>query len=312
MAKMTDSPRPCPICNLDHTEIWFRSDRAPGPVVRCQRCGLVYVSPILNRRALIQDGPLLGSLDPAVLHSADLSGIAGCPEQAQLPATEAEGPALRRNAAHALDRIRRYAQPPGRLLDFGCGWGFFLATAKERGWEPFGLEPLPWRAIYARAMFGATVVTDTLRQDSFPVEFLDVVTSFQVFEHLPDPAADLARLYRFLKPRGLLLVEVPNVETWGVRLLGARHRHFHPDHFTYFSHRTLSLLLETQGFEELDSYHPARHMTGRRLAAVWGRRLLPRRAAHAAEALTYRLGLTNKILTIDLGDIVAVIARKRP
>jgi len=302
--------RRCVICNQEQANFLFHPPSSPGPIVRCAQCGLVYVGRVENGRSLIEAGPVLGDFDATLLTSADLCDVADCWELLLLPAKEAEWPASRLNALDALNRIKRHIQPPGKLLDFGCGWGFFLGIAKEHGWEPYGLEPLPGHAVYARARFGATVVTDTLRDDTFPAAFFDVITAFQVFEHLPDPAGDLARLYRMLKPGGLILIEVPNIATWSVRLLGPRHRHFVRDHLTFFSGHTLRLLLEKQGFEMLGVYHPTRRMTVRHLVGDWGGRYLPKRIPQTIEMLIKRMGLWEKIIAINLGDIVAAIARK--
>lgn len=227
-----------------------------------------------------------------------------------LPAKQAEWPAFRVNAADALDRIQQHVQPPGRLLDFGCGWGFFLSVARERGWEPYGLEPLPGHAVYARARFGVNVITDVLRDDTFPPDSFDAITAFQVFEHLPDPASNLARLHRILKPGGLILIEVPNIDTWSVRLLGPRHRHFVQDHLNFFSPHTLTLLLENHGFQVLSTCHPTRRMTVRHLVADWGGRYLPEPVTSAAQALVRRLGLWERVISMNLGDIVEVMGRK--
>jgi SAM-dependent methyltransferase len=308
--------RRCAICEHDQAEFLFRPKSAPGPVVRCRRCGLPYVSSVQDGRAVIHDGPVLGGLDRIALTSADPSDIAGCWELSELPAKEAEWPALQLNAVDALERLEHQihvsVHPFGRprLLDYGCGWGFVLTVARERGWEPYGLEPLPGRAVYARARSGGTVVCDILRDDTFPPCFFDAVTAFQVFEHLPDPARELARLHRLLKPGGLILIEVPTIDTWSVRLLGPRHRHFVPDHLTFFSARTLAVLLETRGFRTLNARHPARRMTVRHLVADWGGRYLPQHVVSAAGALARRLGVWEGLVSVNLGDIVEVIARK--
>jgi len=299
--------RACPICDALPGNPLFRPAHSPGPVARCQQCGLVYVSPIEQDQVIITTPRL--EHDPAILTSADPRLLSGCWETAQLPMKRAEWPALRRNAANALRRIERYRPPPGRLLDVGCGWGFFLTAARQRGWEPAGLEPLAGHAIYARATTGAAVLTDVLHDDSFPTESFDAVTAFQVFEHLPDPAGDLQRLWRFLKPGGILLIEVPNIATWSVALLGKRHRHFVPDHLTFFSPRTLRALLEKHGFEVLEVYRPTRWMTLRHLFGHWGRRLLGRPPAPTRPARAP--GLHRLVVPVNLGDIVGAIARKR-
>lgn len=309
-------PRRCAVCDDSQPEILFRPRSSPGPVGRCRRCGLVYVAAVRDDAALIHDGPVLGDLDPKVLTSPDPDDLTGCWELSGLPAREAEWPAFRSNGAEALDQIERYVRPAEssngspRLLDYGCGWGFFLALAKERGWEPFGLEPLPAHAVYARSRSAATVVTDTLRDDTFPPGYFDAVTAFQVFEHLPDPAGAVARLHTLLKPGGVLLIEVPNIDTWSVRMLRGSHRHFVQDHLTFFSGRTLGQFVERHHFRVLHTYHPSRRMTIRHLVAGWGGRYLPAPVIAATRALACRLGLWERIICANLGDIVAVVARK--
>lgn len=298
----------CCVCGSHRTQPLYRPQRSPGPVVRCRGCGFTYVSPVEDDRALINDGPVLRGDDPAVLSSTDLNDLEGSWESQIFPEKQAELPALRRNANDALQRIARFVQPPGRLLDFGCGWGFFLAEAQRSGWEPYGLEPLPAPAIYARVHAGATVVSDTLRAESFPERFFDVITSFQVFEHLPEPDAVLAQLARLLCPGGLILIEVPNINTWSVRLLGKRHRHYVQDHLNFFSGQTLGQLMERHGLRVVDAYYPIRQMSLRHLLVGWGGRLLPAQFAAAASRLPQRL--LDTIVPIRLGDIVSVVAQR--
>lgn len=241
--------------------------------------------------------------------SSDIRLLSGCWETTLLLERRAEWPALQHNAAAALRRLEHYVRPPGKLLDFGCGWGFFLTAARACGWETLGLEPLAGHALYARATTASTVLTDVLHDDSFPADSFDAVTAFQVIEHLPDPAGDLQRLRRFLKPGGIILIEVPNIATWSVALLGKRHRHFVPDHLTFFSPRTLRALLEKHGFEVLEVYRPTRWMTLHHLFGHWGRRLLGRPPAPTHPERVPRLH--RLVVPLNLGDIVCAIARKR-
>jgi SAM-dependent methyltransferase len=308
----SDTPIPCALCGAQNGRTLYRPARAHGPVVRCSQCGLVYISPRTASAWLIHEGPVMFGQPDRFLHSADLADIQDSWEMPILRRKEAEWPALRRNARDALARLARFRPGGGRLLDFGCGGGFFLGAAAECGWEVYGLEPLPAHAVYARARFGAQVVTDTLRPDSFPLDTFDVITAFQVFEHLPDPPGALRLLARLLKPGGLVLIEVPNIETWSVRLLGRRHRHFVQDHLYFFSARTLSRLMEACGLEALETYSPRRQMTVRHLVSHWGPRALPAPLARAVEAAARRAGLWEKIVSLGVGDIVAAIGRRPP
>ena len=202
----------CAVCQSSEATTLFRPRRSPGPVVRCRRCGLVYISPVEDKHAIIETGH--AGMRPELLTTDNLDDLGDCWELALLPDKEKEWPALRINALDALSRIERFARPPGRLLDFGCGWGFFLGVAQERGWEAYGLEPMPGQAVHARAKFGAAVVADVLCEDTFPAGTFDVVTAFQVFEHVPNPADVLKKLKPALRPGGVILIEVPNIDTW--------------------------------------------------------------------------------------------------
>jgi 2-polyprenyl-3-methyl-5-hydroxy-6-metoxy-1,4-benzoquinol methylase len=247
------------------------------------------------------------------LTSANLDDVEGSYEFAGLAEIEADWPARQRNARQALQRLGRSIvdlRPQRRLLDFGAAWGFFLGVAKEQGWEAFGLEPLPATAIYARARFGVHITTDTLHADTFPAEFFDVITAFQVFEHLPNPDRDIRHLSQMLRPDGLLLIEVPNFDTWTVQLLRGRHRHFVQDHINFFSSKTLTRLCAEAGLQVVDCYHPVRQMTFQHLVRAWGPRFLPPGVIDYLQRSLKARRVWTTIIGLSLGDIVTVIARK--
>lgn len=298
---------PCAVCGATSTAPLFRPAASPGPVVRCTQCSMVFVSPRLRTASLIFDGEQFAE-DP-LRTSANPNDLVGHWEAAHLVSALAHRDVLRRNHRAALDRIARYARPPGRLLDFGCGFGFFLDSARTAGWDVAGIDPLPGHGAYARGALGLNVITDTLRPDSFEPRSFDVITALQVFEHLPDPRAELAALRRLLRPGGIIAIEVPNIEAPLVRLFGPRHRHFVADHLWFFSPGTLSRLLEDAGLSVLDVSRPTRRLSLRYLAARWLPRFLPealgRRLPRAVDGMPGR----DRCLPINLGDIVLAIAR---
>jgi 2-polyprenyl-3-methyl-5-hydroxy-6-metoxy-1,4-benzoquinol methylase len=308
---MNNQSRHCPICHHQNYDLLYQPAKSPGPVVRCQNCGLIYVSTILSAKAIIQDGPVGVQPESDLAHSSEISDLEGCWEYDLLPDKLEEKPVIRINALDALSHIHAYRKPPGRILDFGCGWGFFLDVAQENGWEAFGLEPLPGHATYARANFNATIITDILREDTFPEKYFDIVTSFQVFEHLPTPCEDLKRLHKMMKQDGIVMIEVPNIDTWSVKLLGKRHRHFVQDHLNFFSKDTLAQMLEQNGFKVLETYYPKRQMSYQHLVNTWGKRILPNGIQSSLFSLVDRAGLSKKTLKMGIGDIVMVIGQKK-
>ena len=100
--------------------------------------------------------------------------------------------------------------PRRKLLDIGCGPGFFLKTAISRGWEGHGIEPSKQAAAHARAL-GATVTEGFFNWDSAQrLGRYDVVNLTNVLEHVPDAAQTLSRASNLLQPGGMLCVGVPN------------------------------------------------------------------------------------------------------
>ncbi len=304
---VADQVRPCPVCGLSLPRLLWSPAHSPGRVSRCVNCGMVYVAAVTNPRSIIEDGGVFHDQPAELLAGKDLGMLDGCWEWGDLAMKQKETRAIKINVRQALAKLPRKT---GRLLDFGCGGGFFLAEVKALGWEIFGLEPLPGHAVHARALTGGTIVTDTLRDDTFEPAFFDCVTAFQVFEHLPEPATDLARLFRMTKPGGTILIEVPNIDTWGVRLLRGRHRHFVPDHLNFFSAATLSRLLRQAGFEVAETYRPSRTMSLEYLVEHWGRRVLSESLSRQATLAISKLPAQQWLLRLNLGDILAVVARK--
>jgi 2-polyprenyl-3-methyl-5-hydroxy-6-metoxy-1,4-benzoquinol methylase len=306
--------RSCPVCGQNQARFLFRPKKSPGPVSKCLNCGMVYVSDIEDDHALFFDGPASHyQADPKILTSSDLNDARDLWECNYLPAKEAEWPALRQNAVDALIRLDSFISRPsaeGKILDFGSGWGFFLAAARERGWLCYGLEPLPGCAIYARAKLGANIVTDTLHNNTYPADFFDAVTSFQVFEHLPHPDHDVRILHKILRKGGVILIEVPNFDTWTMRLLRSRHRHFVQDHINFFSKETLSRFLKMNGFTIMESFHPDRRMSVRYLFGFWLSKYLPSGVNNVLITTLKKMGLWEITLGINIGDIITVIAGK--
>lgn len=307
----TPQPIPCAVCGAVDPHTLYRPPASPGPVVRCRRCGMVYVSPRHDPRALIHDGADVAH-DARLRQSADLRDLADCWEAAALPAALAQRAARARNHQAALDRIARHRPPPGRLLDFGCGWGLFLDTARAAGWQVQGIEPLPGHGVYARGALGLDVVTDTLRPSTFPPDSFDAVTAFQVFEHLPDPAAELDKLHALLRPGGIIAIEVPNIDTPLVGLMRGRHRHFVIDHLWFFGPATLARFLEGHGFAVLDTSFPTRVLALRHVVDHWAARYTSPRAAAVLRRAIERAGMLDHTIRVNLHDIVMIVARKSP
>jgi SAM-dependent methyltransferase len=144
----------------------------------------------------------------------------------------------------------------GRLLDIGCGYGFFLQEMKCRGWRVEGIEISEVGRQYARDRWDIHVYSQTLENLSLPGNFFDVVTLFYVIEHVNDPLDLLKEVKRILKPGGLILLRWPH-STPIVRILGPLSKKldlYHtPYHLYDFSPRTMEKMLTFCGFKEIET-----------------------------------------------------------
>ncbi|MBL8225706.1 MAG: class I SAM-dependent methyltransferase [Chromatiales bacterium] len=160
--------------------------------------------------------------------------------------------------------LRRHVPVPGRLIDIGCGNGRLLWQAKQAGWQVKGLELDRATADYAAQVVGCEVESrDFLAADPLPGdrEAFDAVVLRHVLEHLPYPRLAMEKINALLRPGGLLLVEIPNIDGWSkrwVRLItrtGLHRRRFPPDlvpgHCCEYSRRSFTALLEHTGYELL-------------------------------------------------------------
>ena len=300
----------CNLCGGSNVVPLYRPKRSPGPVVRCTDCGLVYVSPRERHDHIVAEArPLDVPADLRV--SKDLRILDRRWEKPLIEDYLKEYPSKMANAHRMLAEIEQVV-PKGRLLDFGTGPGLFLAAAKERGWQTYGLEPLVGFAIFARGYFGLEVTNDFLRDDTYPEGWFDVVTALQVVEHLTNPLEELRRLYRLVRKGGLLVIELPNIANIWVRILGARHRHFVEDHLYFFSPATLRQMLTTAGFQVVKEGYSTRTISLRSCLLQLARNLEAGQDAGLARAhnLVDHLPLDRASVKLNLGDIIYAFALK--
>ena len=109
--------------------------------------------------------------------------------------------------------------PPGRLLDFGCGTGEFLNLCQTKGWTTCGLDPDPGAQEVAAEKYGLTV-EDPKRIQDLPPDHFDVITLWHVLEHVPQLSETIEELKRILAPAGTLVVAVPNCASLDARYYG--------------------------------------------------------------------------------------------
>jgi len=132
----------------------------------------------------------------------------------------------------------------GRLLDVGCGVGRFLLVARQRGWEAVGLDVAPAAVGRAAATSGATVLQgDLSRTRPDGMAQVDVVTMWDVLEHLVDPVGDLGRARNWLRPGGLIVIQTQNANSVTSGWMRRRWEQFVEYHLFHLSSEALRLAL---------------------------------------------------------------------
>ncbi len=294
----------CNLCGSSRTRLRFpstlsrRGDRAADfrctsdgygihpPIVQCLDCGLIYTNPRYGAAEIAEAYRAVE--DP--LYMLEREGRVLTFERHLRPIEALAGPGQGR-----------------RLLDVGCHIGVFLEIAGAHGWEAWGVEPSRWAVEIARAK-GLRVIEGTLREAAFPDAWFDVVTMWDVIEHLSDPMGELREVYRILKPGGWAVIHTMDIESPFARLLGARWPWLMEMHLYYFSRRTLRRMLERAGFQVVRTAAEGRYLRLGYLATRV-RALFPRLGALLVE-LVRRARWEGRAVYINLGDLFTAYARK--
>jgi len=239
--------RPCELCGGTKRVPRYHFDGIR--VLKCEACGLVFGRPdrAVNARELYD---IRYFRDRESYFSPIPADDAPCASGGGAAAGFREG----------LRLIGSY-RAPGRLLDVGCATGAFLSMARAEGWDVAGVDVSEYASSLARSRLGGSVYTGELADAGFPDSHFDVVTLWDVVEHLEHPGEVLSEARRILAADGILFLDTPNEEALIRRVAFMLHRMlcgrvaypasklYHMFHLYYFSEKTLLRLLGESGFE---------------------------------------------------------------
>jgi SAM-dependent methyltransferase len=240
-------------------------------LARCRDCGMVYLNPRPDEKSLIHLYP--EDYEPyqaPVPRSAGRCQHIGRRLQA-LVLSQHFGypPPLQRwhekllagiakpwfsPSSNSLTDVSFHGQ--GRLLDYGCGSGWYAQRMRDRGWHVTGMDFSAHAAHQVEQRWGIQVLVGTLPHQEVKAESFDMISMGAVLEHVHDPHQVIGAACRALRTNGRLLVAVPNLGGWGFRFFG---RDWYgldlPRHLLHFTPTTLRRLVEGHGLEvrELDT-----------------------------------------------------------
>ncbi len=243
---------PCPICGKTEGKEWLRgSDRLHGRreqylLTRCRACSLVWLS------------------NPP------------CPSEMHLHYTPAYHSLISAAGQNSPNRwrdrkeaIAPYKQS-GALLDLGCSSGAFLESLKNEPWQLYGIEMSADEAKMAEAKSGAHVFVGNVPDAPFCSATFDVITCFDVLEHVYDPRQVMTKVAEWLKPGGIFYVLVPNIDSAEARVFGS---YWHglelPRHLFHYSPASLRFLAEIAGLQEVAIETCRNPAVGTSLRYIW-------------------------------------------
>jgi 2-polyprenyl-3-methyl-5-hydroxy-6-metoxy-1,4-benzoquinol methylase len=146
-----------------------------------------------------------------------------------------------------LDSFEPYRKT-NKLIDVGCGIGYFLEEAKKRGWEVYGTE-FTDEAIEICSKKGIKMNKGVLTPNNYTSQEFDVITSFEVIEHINNPQEELAHFYKILRKGGLVYCTTPNFNSLlRYRLKEKYNVLCYPEHLSYYTPKTLKHVFEKEGF----------------------------------------------------------------
>jgi len=110
-----------------------------------------------------------------------------------------------------IEIVKRY-RSRGKLLDYGCSWGYGIWQFKKAGFDVMGYEVCEARAEFGRRNMGVEIVSDVEQLESLPTGMFDIIFCHHVFEHLHDPYPVLERFKRLINADGIVVIFSPNCE----------------------------------------------------------------------------------------------------
>ena len=148
-----------------------------------------------------------------------------------------------------LDSFEKYRKT-GRIIDIGCGVGGFLIEAQKRGWEVHGTEYTD-KAIEICEANNIKMKQGALKPDWYAPDSFDIVTSFEVIEHINNPIEEVQNIRKILRPGGLFYFTTPNFNAIERLYLKADYNVIeYPEHLSYYTKSTIHYLLSRNGFKK--------------------------------------------------------------
>jgi len=206
-------------------------------IVACENCGFKFTNP---RPSETDIGKYYAS-EYYISHSNTNKGLTNKAYQVVRSIT----------VKQKVDLINKFAPQKGRILDYGCGTGYFLAACQKNGWEVSGYEPNETAREYARGLLKKSIASDSL--DNFEKESFTFITLWHVLEHIHTLNDTFDKLKGLLKPDGFILIAVPNADSLDAKKYKENWAAYDvPRHLYHFTQPTMKRFIKKHKMEMVD------------------------------------------------------------
>jgi 2-polyprenyl-3-methyl-5-hydroxy-6-metoxy-1,4-benzoquinol methylase len=260
-------------------------------VCRCACCGLVRLNPRLA------EAQLAAFYEREYFSGDHATGYDSYERDARL---------YEKTFARRLKLIRRF-KLTGRLLDIGCSLGYFLNVAGRAGFDVYGLDHSRYAVERCAERFPGRVQYSPLAPGLFPDKFFDVVTMFDLFEHVYYPRMFLPTLHALIHDDGIVIVTTPNHRSLLARVSGRNWISYKiPEHVYYYTPETLrqmvAPLFEVELIRSEGQYCTLEFLAERV-------KMLSRPAGRAMLQAVRRFGLKDLPVYVNSGSMTAVLRK---
>jgi 2-polyprenyl-3-methyl-5-hydroxy-6-metoxy-1,4-benzoquinol methylase len=215
----------CPLCESSNQQNLY-DDFEGNHYVRCRNCTLVFQNP----RKLIE-------------YEEDYWKVSIDPDGNRRVHAEEKDKSLKNEFIADINYINKMV--PGRILDSGAGYGFFLSGIND-SWDKYAIELSDYciKHIKDNNKDGVTVNSERIEDSHFENDYFEVIYFYHVIEHIDNVHGVMSNLVRMLKPGGLLIISTPNIESFVAKRFEGNYRLLGAAHILMWSKQTLLKLLK--------------------------------------------------------------------
>lgn len=253
-------------------------------ILKCMRCGLVFSSPILDPERM------------SVLY-----GRSSCNYQDQVPY-------LIRTYFNIVNKIQHDLPKNPKVLEVGCGNGFFLKALKDMKFTKniFGVEPSSKMALEADSALRSKIKINIFKLNLFPKNSFNLILCFHTLDHMFNPKEFVEGAHSMLRKNGYVVVVVHDTEGLSVKMFRENSPIFDIEHIYLFNKKTLSEIFLRHKFEIIKVFNVVNNYPLDYWIQMSG---FPYIVKKYTKFVFNRLGIGKKGVSIPAGNI-ALIAKK--